>query len=69
MQRVKPRRKSKPQPEAFRFEEVIAMETLRTGFVAEIPRGRVLPISHELVRQCPEYFRCLGPRPDAQEVN
>jgi hypothetical protein len=65
------RRRAKPKPEPrFRFTEVIAMEILRTGLTQEIPRGRVLPIDHELVRHCPEYFRCLGPRVDQlEEVN
>jgi hypothetical protein len=57
-------RKPKPQPEAFRFTEAIAMQILRVGFVEEVPRGRVLPIDHDLVRRCPEFFRALGPRPD-----
>jgi hypothetical protein len=68
MPRMKPARKTKPQAESFRFTEAIAMQILRTGFTQEIPRGRVLPIDHELVRRCPEFFRALGPRPDEVEV-
>jgi len=45
------------------------MEILRTGFAEEIPRGRVLPRSHQLVQNFPQYFRLLGPRPDDEGVN
>jgi hypothetical protein len=68
MPRVRPRKQAEPQQERFEFSEAIAMEVLRTGFVEEIPRGRVLPKTHQLVRDFPEFFRLLGPRPDAEGV-
>jgi hypothetical protein len=62
--RRRPRPESKP---SFEFTEAIAMEHLRTGFVAEIARGTVYPIDHPMVRQFPEYFRAIGPRVDQLE--
>jgi hypothetical protein len=65
MPRLRPRKVADSQPR-FEFTEVITMEILRTGFVEEIQRGRVMPRDHWLVQQHPEYFRLLGPRPDAE---
>jgi hypothetical protein len=71
MPRVSPiSRKAKPQAESFRFTQAIAMEHLRSGFVAKIVRGTVYPIDHPMVRQFPEFWRALGPRVDELgEVN
>jgi hypothetical protein len=60
-------RSSELKKQGFHFEEAIATQTLRTAFSAEIPRGRVLPKDHDLVRRFPEHFRLLGPRPDQYE--
>jgi len=63
-------RRRKPEPEPrFEFTEVITMEFLRSGLSEEIPRGRVLQRDHPLVKVHPEFFRLLGPRPDAEEVS
>jgi hypothetical protein len=69
MPKLLPRKGEEPQAKRFEFIEVIAMEILRTGFVEEVPRGRVMPKDHWLVQQHPQYFRLLGPRPDAEGVN
>jgi hypothetical protein len=61
-------RKTTAQAERFEFTEAICVEGFRSGFIAEIPRGRVYPRTHTSVIQHPEFWRLLGPRPD-QEVN
>jgi hypothetical protein len=65
MPRVQTRRRRKSQVEpCFPFREAVATEVLRTGFIAEIAKGTVLPKDHQLVRDYPQFFRAIGPRVD-----
>jgi hypothetical protein len=58
-----------PTAESFEFVEAICVEAFRVGFVEEVPRGRVWPKDHYLVERHPQFWRLLGPRPDAEGVN
>lgn len=64
MPRLKP--KTGQPAEHFNFTEAICVEGYRTGFIAEIPRGRVYPRTHPSVLEHPEFWRLLGPRPDQE---
>jgi hypothetical protein len=74
MPRVRPRRNvvrpplPEPQPQRFQFTEAVCVEGFSSGWSNPIARGRVYPREHPMVRMHPEFWRLLGPRPDAEGV-
>jgi hypothetical protein len=60
---------AEPEPQPFVFSEAVCVEGFASGWSDAVSKGRIFPRDHWLVEAHPEFWRLLGPRPDAAGVN
>jgi hypothetical protein len=61
-----PRLRPKPQHEHVVYTQAVCVEGFSSGWSDPIPRGRIYPADHPMVRAHPEFWRLLGPRPNEE---